>query len=73
MRQIGQLSIYYTISSANTWEQKSITIAGDTSGTWVGATNGIGIIVRFGLGLALLLGLLGAWAAGNFVQPTLFQ
>jgi hypothetical protein len=29
----------YTISSANTWEQKSITIAGDTSGTWVGATN----------------------------------
>jgi len=24
----------YTISSANTWEQKTVTIAGDTSGTW---------------------------------------
>jgi hypothetical protein len=32
----------YTISLANTWEQKSVTIAGDTSGTWIGATNGIG-------------------------------
>ena len=27
--------IAYTISLANTWEQKSITIAGDTSGTWL--------------------------------------
>jgi hypothetical protein len=61
----------YTISVANTWEQKSITIAGDTSGTWVGATNGIGIIVRFGLGSgATFSGTAGAWAAGNFVQPT---
>ena len=25
----------YTISSANTWEYKTVTIAGDTSGTWV--------------------------------------
>jgi hypothetical protein len=24
----------YTISAANTWEQKSVTIAGDTTGTW---------------------------------------
>ena len=61
----------YTISSANTWEQKSITIAGDTSGTWVGATNGIGIIVRFGLGSgSTYSGTAGAWAVGNFVQPT---
>jgi len=40
----------YTISSANTWEQKSITVAGDTTGTWVGATNGIGMAIWFGLG-----------------------
>ena len=40
----------YTISSANTWEQKSITIAGDTTGTWVGATNGVGRGVLFSLG-----------------------
>ena len=41
----------YTINSANTWEQKSITIAGDTTGTWVGATNGIGLQVNFGFGV----------------------
>lgn len=39
----------YTISSANTWEQKTITIEGDTSGTWL-TTNGIGITVTFSLG-----------------------
>jgi hypothetical protein len=32
----------YTISSANTWTAISVTIAGDTTGTWVGSTNGIG-------------------------------
>ena len=61
----------YTVSSANTWTSISITIAGDTSGTWVGATNGTGLIVRFGLGSgATFSGTAGAWAAGNFVQPT---
>jgi len=40
----------YTISSANTWEQKTITIAGDTSGTWVGATNGEGVEILWSLG-----------------------
>jgi hypothetical protein len=61
----------YTISAANTWEQKSVTIAGDTTGTWVGATNGIGVIVRFGLGSgATFSGTAGAWQAGNLVQPT---
>ena len=39
----------YTISSANTWEQKSITIAGDTSGTWL-TTNGRGVGLVFNLG-----------------------
>ena len=34
----------YTISSANTWEQQSITVAGDTSGTWL-TTTGIGLQV----------------------------
>jgi hypothetical protein len=40
----------YAISAANTWEQKSVTIAGDTTGTWL-TTNGIGIAVWFGLGV----------------------
>jgi len=39
----------YTISSANTWEQKSITIAGDQSGTWLTNT-GIGLRVGWCLG-----------------------
>ena len=40
----------YTISAANTWEQKTITIAGDVTGTW-GSTNGNGIVLQFGLGV----------------------
>ena len=61
----------YTISSANTWEQKSITIAGDTSGTWVGATNGIGLQVRFGLGVgSTLSSTANAWGAGQYFAPT---
>jgi len=34
----------FTINSSNTWEQKTITFAGDTSGTWL-TTNGIGLFV----------------------------
>jgi hypothetical protein len=60
----------YTISSANTWEQKSITIAGDTSGTWL-TTNGVGIGVRFSLGSgSTYSGTAGAWAAGTFTSAT---
>jgi hypothetical protein len=40
----------YTISAANTWEYKTITIAGPTSGTWVGATNSVGVVVLFDMG-----------------------
>ena len=39
----------YTISSANTWEYKTATVTGDTSGTWIGATNGIGLYVAFNM------------------------
>ena len=60
----------YTISAANTWEQKTITIAGDTTGTWL-TTNATGVFVRFGLGSgATFSGTAGTWAAGNIVQPT---
>jgi hypothetical protein len=40
----------YTINSANTWEYKTITIAGDTTGTWL-TTNGIGLYVSFAFGV----------------------
>jgi hypothetical protein len=61
----------YTVSSANTWTSVSVTIAGDTTGTWIGATNGNGVEIRFGLGSgSTYSGTSGAWAAGNYVQPT---
>ena len=61
----------YTISSANTWTTISVTIAGDTTGTWIGATNGIGLIVNFGLGVgSLVSGTAGAWAGANYLSAT---
>ena len=60
----------YSISSANTWEQKSITIAGDTTGTWL-TTNGIGISLRFDLGSgATYQQTAGAWFAGSATTCT---
>lgn len=60
----------YTISSANTWEQKSITIAGDTSGTWL-TTNGIGIRVGFSLGAgSTYSGTAGSWAGAGYTSAT---
>jgi hypothetical protein len=60
----------FTISAANTWEQKSVTIAGDTSGTWL-TTNGIGLIVFLSLGTgATLSGTAGAWAGTAYLAPT---
>jgi hypothetical protein len=61
----------YAISAANTFEQKTVTIAGDTSGTWVGATNGIGLEVIFSLGAGPdRSGTANAWAASNLVAAT---
>ena len=60
----------YTISVANTWEQKSVTIAGDTSGTWL-TTNGVGIRVAFGLGVGTTYsGPAGAWSATAYLGAT---
>jgi hypothetical protein len=39
----------YTISAANTWEYKTVTIAGDTSGTW-NSVNGQGLVFQFSIG-----------------------
>jgi hypothetical protein len=61
--------VTYTISIANTWEQKIITVAGDTSGTWVGATNGTGLSVIFNLGCGSTFnGTSGSWQAGNYTS-----
>ena len=61
----------YTISSANTWEQKTVTIAGDTSGTWVGASSNGSAILHFSLGTgSTYSGTAGAWASAQYFAPT---
>lgn len=61
----------YTINSANTFERKTITISGDTSGTWVGSTNGIGLWISFGLGVGSTYSAsAGAWGAGDIFSAT---
>jgi len=60
----------YTISSANTYESKTVTIAGDTSGTW-DTTNGAGILVNFSLGSgSTVSGTAGAWAGSLLTSAT---
>jgi len=60
----------YTISSASTWEQKTITIAGDTTGTWLTDSN-IGIRLNFGLGVgSTYSGTAGSWSASTYLSAT---
>ena len=60
----------FTINSANTFEYKTITIEGDTSGTWL-KTNGVGIYVRLALGAgSSFLQSAGSWGTGNVVGAT---
>ena len=60
----------YTISAANTWEQKSVTIAGDTTGTW-NTNNTFGLSVIFGLGVgSTFSGTAGSWASANYISAT---
>ena len=60
----------YSIPVANTWTSISITIAGDTSGTWL-TTNGTGVTVNFSLGYGTTYsGTAGAWSANNYGSAT---
>jgi len=61
----------FTISVAGTWEYKTITVAGDTSGTWIGATNGIGLRLWINLGSgSTYSGTAGAWASADYRSAT---
>ena len=60
----------YSIPVANTETTISITIPGDTSGTWL-TTNGIGIRVRFSMGTgSTYSGTAGAWSGSTYVSAT---
>jgi hypothetical protein len=60
----------YTISAVDTWEYKTVTIPGDTTGTWL-TNNGRSITLHFGLGSGPdRSGPANAWAGANYTQPT---
>jgi hypothetical protein len=60
----------YTINVANTWEKKTITVPGDTSGTWL-TTNGIGVYCQWSLGAdPAYNGSANAWQSGSYVQTS---
>jgi hypothetical protein len=60
----------YTISSANTWENKTITIAGDTSSTYATGNTGA-VILTFSLGAgSSQSGTANSWQAANYYSAT---
>ena len=57
----------YSIPVANTWTTISITVAGDTTGTWL-TTNGAGIVLNFSLGTgSTYSGTAGAWTGTSYI------
>lgn len=60
----------YTISAANTWEKKTITVSGDITGTWL-TNNQTGIQLSFDLGAGSNYETTaGSWSAGNKYSAT---
>jgi hypothetical protein len=60
----------FTINSANTYEYKTITIPGDTSGSWAtDNSNSLTVCFSFGTG-STFSGTSGAWASSNLVSST---
>ena len=60
----------YTINTAATWEYKTVTIPGDTAGTWA-SDNTTGILLNFLLlSGSTYLSAPGSWSANNFCGAT---
>lgn len=61
----------YTISAANTWEQKTVTLTLDTTGTWATSGNGAALNIAWSLGVGSNgRGTAGVWQAGGQVQTS---
>ena len=60
----------YTINTANTWEYKTVTIPGDTTGTWL-KTNGIGMLLLLSVGTgSTFQGAAGSWGSTYYDTVT---
>jgi len=60
----------YVINAVDTWEQKTVTVAGDQAGTWL-TTNGTGLIASWDLGSGTSLETTaGAWQAGQYFRTS---
>jgi len=61
----------YLINTANTWTSISVTIPGDTGGTWVGSTSAGAVSLFFGFGVgSTYSGTAGSWSATNYLSAT---
>jgi Collagen triple helix repeat (20 copies) len=61
----------YSIPTASTWTKITLTIPGDTAGTWVMSGSAGSVVLNFDLGSgANFRGAASAWAAGNYLGVT---
>ena len=59
----------YTVNSANTWEYKTVTVSGDTTGSWnTGTSTGAKVLFSFGTGGTGITP--GVWTAGDFIRTS---
>lgn len=59
----------YSVPVANTWTYVTATVPGDTTGTWVGATNGVGIYIvpiSLGCGSTYTSSTTNTWLNGSY-------
>ena len=60
----------YTVNAANTFEYKTVTITGDTTGTWL-TDNGVGMYMFFDTGSGSNFNATaGAWTAGTYYRTS---
>jgi hypothetical protein len=61
----------YSINSANTWEYKTVTITGDTSGTWLTDTGmGVGLFFALAMGPDYSTSTVNSWKTGVSFSAT---
>ena len=64
------IPVTFVVNAANTWEQKSVTVSGTSSGTW-DSVNNTGLLVQFTLGAgSSRTGTAGTWSSSFFVNAT---